>query len=101
MVSAFVAWFVHVKSISLVDAALAVRLLGLAGGLSFVRQMSVIGATLALWPAYATPYISSIVRSKLKWLMVSPYWPGLTMGPRKSVATRLFPDPSSSSQVTM
>ena len=31
MVSAFVAWFVHVKSISLVDAALAVRLLGAAG----------------------------------------------------------------------
>src|SRR5437588_10840727 len=65
------------------------------------RHTSVMGVAVALAPADGRPYMSSRVRSTLKWLIVSPYEPGTTMGPAKSVVIRFDWLESSSSKVRM
>src|SRR3954451_16020970 len=62
---------------------------------------SVMGGAVALAPGGGRPYMSSMVRSTLKWLILSLYEPGTTMGPTKSVGIWFDWLESSSSKVRM
>src|SRR3989442_1201027 len=78
---------VQLRLIWLLETAVAVRLLGAAGGEGPPEevQTSVIGAA-----ACGSPYIAWIVPSTLRWVILSPYCPGFTIGPTKIVGIWLF-----------
>src|SRR4051795_170042 len=62
---------------------------------------SVMGVAVAPAPAGGRPYMSSMVRSTLKWSILSLYEPGTTTGPTKSVGIWFDWLESSSSKVRM